>query len=61
MTKVDFYNSIKTKPTDHLKSNLLRLFDNLLTKANIQDVEIKSRLARLRAKVDIELRNIFLE
>ena len=56
MTKINIYKQIKTADkTLDLKDNLLDLFDNLLRKAKIDDTEKLSKLARLRAQIEIIL------
>lgn len=57
MTKVNFYNVIKDKQNKEadLKYNLMKLFDDFLKKAKITDEVVINKLARIRAKIDIEL------
>lgn len=51
--QVDFYTLIEEaddKSVD-LKENLILLFDRLLQEGNIEDINITSKIAQIRAKI----------
>ena len=59
MTKIDIYKQIKTQDkTKDFRENLMSLFDDMLKKAKITDQNKLAKLARLRAKIDIELKDL---
>jgi metal-responsive CopG/Arc/MetJ family transcriptional regulator len=58
MTKIDIYNQIKTEDkTIDLKENLLEFFNKLLKKAEIKDRSKLDKIAKIRSRIEIELRN----
>ena len=59
MAKVDFYKEIKTQnKTVDFRENLLDLFDKMLKQAKITDISKLSKIARIRARIDIELKDL---
>lgn len=59
MPIIDFYSLIidQTDKTLLLKDELLLLLDKLLNDSNITDPNKLQKLAQLRAKIDIELKD----
>ncbi len=57
MAKVDLFTPLRNKVNKEkdLKENLLSLFDKFLQKANIPTENLRNKLARIRAKIEIDL------
>ena len=56
--KIDIFSKIPTlDKTLNFKDNLLALFDAMLNRANITDQKKLAKLARIRATIDIQLKD----
>jgi len=57
--KVRLFDQLQTEDkTIDFRENLLNLFDDMLNSANITDPEKLQKLAKVRARIEIELKDL---